>query len=77
MLSIPARRFFASCAAALLLLAIAVVLASLEPAKAETPDETFKALGLAKSATPKELYDALTKRYYDPAQGAGKGSLSQ
>ena len=77
MLSIPARRFFASCAAALLLAAIAAVFAPFEPAKAETPDETFKALGLAKSATPKELYDALTKRYYDPAQGAGKGSLSQ
>jgi len=47
------------------------------PAAADTPDETFKALGLAKSAAPKELYDALTKRYNDPAEGAGKGSLSK
>jgi len=76
MLSAPATKTFASCAAALLLAAIAV-LASLGPAEAETPDETFKSLGLTRSATPKELYDALTKRYYDPAQGAGKGSLSQ
>jgi hydroxylamine dehydrogenase len=43
------------------------------PAPAETPDETYKALGLAKTATPKELYEALTKRYHDEAQGAGKG----
>ena len=47
------------------------------PALADTPDETFKALGLSKTASPKELYDALTKRYYDEAQGAGKGSLSK
>ena len=45
------------------------------PVGAETPDETFKALGLAKTASPKELYDALVKRYNDPAEGAGKGSL--
>lgn len=44
---------------------------------AETPDETFKALGLAKTASPKELYDALRKRYNDPGEGAGKGSFSQ
>jgi len=52
-------------------------LAALAPANAETPDETYRALGLTKKASPKELYDALTKRYYDPAQGAGKGSLSK
>jgi hydroxylamine dehydrogenase len=52
-------------------------MAALAPAAAETPDETFKALGLSKSATPKELYEALTKRYHDEAQGAGKGSLSK
>ena len=37
------------------------------------PSETYKALGIEKSATPKELHEALTKRYNDPAQGAGKG----
>ncbi|HET6375223.1 MAG TPA: hydroxylamine reductase, partial [Methylocella sp.] len=47
------------------------------PAAAEVPDETFKALGLAKDASPKDLYDALVKRYNDPAEGAGKGALSQ
>lgn len=47
------------------------------PAVAETPDETYKALGLAKTASPKELYDALVKRYNDPGEGAGRGSLSQ
>jgi hydroxylamine dehydrogenase len=44
---------------------------------AETPDETYKALGLAKTTSTKELYDALVKRYNDPGEGAGKGSLSQ
>ena len=61
---------------------VAIVLAALALfipplAIAETPDETFKALGLEKSASPKELYEALTKRYHDEAQGAGKGSLSK
>ena len=56
---------------------LGATLAALTPAVAETPDETFKALGLSKTATPKELYDALTKRYHDEAQGAGKGSLSK
>jgi len=46
-------------------------------AAAETPEETYKALGLEKSAAPKQLYDALVKRYNDPAQGAGRGSLSK
>ena len=44
---------------------------------AETPDETYKALGLSKSASPKELFEALTKRYHDEAQGTGKGTLSK
>ncbi len=38
------------------------------------PSETYKALNIDRSASPKELYEALTKRYLDPAQGAGKGS---
>jgi len=50
---------------------------SIESARSEVPEETYKALGLEKSASPKELYEALTKRYHDPAQGAGKGSLSK
>lgn len=40
------------------------------------PDETYEALKLDRSkATPKQLYEALVKRYKDPAQGAGKGAL--
>jgi hypothetical protein len=35
-----------------------------------------KALSLDKTESTKELYDALVKRYNDPAEGAGKGSLS-
>ena len=38
-------------------------------------EETLKALSLDKTASPKELYDALVKRYNDPSAGAGKGSL--
>jgi len=52
-------------------------LASSGSALSEVPSETFVALGLEKTASPKELYDALTKRYYDPARGAGKGTLSK
>ena len=39
------------------------------------PDETYEALGLDRSATPKELHEALVKRYKDPEQGFGKGSM--
>ncbi len=46
-------------------------------ARADVPDETYKALNLEKNASPKELYDALVKRYNDPAQGAGKGSFAE
>ena len=60
-----------------LMVAFALTFALCVPAVADTPEETFKALGLGKSASPKELYDALTKRYYDESQGAGKGSLSK
>ena len=41
------------------------------------PKETYKALSLEQSATPKQLHDALSKRYKDPAQGAGRGTLAQ
>jgi len=41
------------------------------------PKETYKALNLEQSASPKELHEAITKRYKDPAQGAGKGTLAQ
>ncbi len=44
---------------------------------ADIPKETYKALGVSKSASPKELYDELTKRYLDPEQGAGEGSLAK
>ena len=40
----------------------------------DLPDELFEALKIGKDASPKELYDALAKRYYDPEQGYGKGS---
>ncbi len=53
------------------------LLVSIDPARSEVPEATYKALGLDKSASPNELYDALTKRYHDPAAGAGKGSLSK
>ncbi|MCC2111499.1 MAG: hydroxylamine reductase [Hyphomicrobiales bacterium] len=46
-------------------------------ANADIPKETFEALGINESASPKELYDALEKRYHDPAQGAGKGKFGE
>jgi hydroxylamine dehydrogenase len=41
---------------------------------ADLPKELFQALGVDQSAPPNDLYEALTKRYHDPAQGAGKGA---
>ena len=41
------------------------------------PKETYKALNLEQSATPKQLHEALTNRYKDPAHGGGRGSMAQ
>ncbi len=42
------------------------------------PSETYDALGLDQgSTTPKQLYDALVKRYKDPEQGAGPGTMAE
>jgi hydroxylamine dehydrogenase len=41
------------------------------------PSQLYEALGIEKTATPKELHEAVTKRYNDPAQGAGKGKHAQ
>ena len=41
------------------------------------PKETYKALNLEQSASPKELHEAITKRYKDPAQGAGERDTGQ
>lgn len=58
-------------------LTVACVAAYAIEAKADVPAETFQALGIDKNASPKDLYDALVKRYNDKEQGAGKGSLSE
>ncbi|MBK7332740.1 MAG: hydroxylamine reductase [Betaproteobacteria bacterium] len=42
--------------------------------RADIPKETYDALKLDKSAPPNQLYEALVKRYKDPAEGAGRGS---
>ena len=56
------------------LLACGVLLAGTAQADFPTvPKETFEALKLDRSAEPKQLYDALIKRYMDPAEGFGKG----
>jgi hydroxylamine dehydrogenase len=41
------------------------------------PQETYQALNLDRSASPKEFHEALTKRYLDPGRGAGKGQYGQ
>lgn len=41
------------------------------------PNETYQALNLERSASPKQLHEALTKRYLDPGRGAGKGQYGQ
>ena len=60
------------------LLACGVLLAGAAQADFPTvPKETFEALKLDRSAEPKQLYDALLKRYMDPAEGFGKGKFGQ
>ena len=42
------------------------------------PNELYEALKLDREkVTPKELHEALVKRYKDPAQGSGRGTLAQ
>jgi len=53
-------------------LACSVLLAA--TGRADVPKETYDALKLDKSAAPNQLYEALVKRYKDPAEGAGRGS---
>jgi len=60
------------------LLVCGVVLAGTAQADFPTvPKETFEALKLDRSAGPKELHEALVKRYLDPAQGFGKGKYGE
>jgi hydroxylamine dehydrogenase len=42
------------------------------------PNELYEALKLDRTkVTPKELYEAVVKRYKDPAQGSGPGTMAQ
>lgn len=59
----------------MLLLACGMLFAS--GVRAEIPKETYDALKLDKSATSKQLYEALVKRYKDPSEGAGRGSFAK
>ena len=44
----------------------ALALSGLVYAIPSVPDETYEALGLDRGATPKQLHEALVKRYQDP-----------
>jgi hydroxylamine dehydrogenase len=67
-------KLWASCG----LLACGVLLAGTAQADfPSVPKETYEALKLDRSASPKELHDALVKRYLDPAEGFGKGKYGQ
>ena len=54
-----------------------LMMAVAQPANADIPDELYQALGLERDVSPKDLYDALVKRYYDPEQGYGKGAFGE
>src|SRR5262245_17706079 len=41
------------------------------------PKETYDALKLDRAASPKELHEALVKRYLDPAEGFGTGKYGE
>jgi hypothetical protein len=66
---------FRRCLWAALLMGAGALLA--DAARADVPKELFDALKVDQSASPKQLYDAITRRYLDPAQGAGKGKYAQ
>lgn len=56
---------------------LACALLPAAPARADISgisEETYQALKLDRSATPKALHEALVKRYKDPAEGAGRGT---
>ena len=57
------------------IIAFAIGTAVSLPVRADIPDELFEALKVDKHASPKVLYEAIKKRYHDPAQGAGKGKF--
>jgi hydroxylamine dehydrogenase len=40
------------------------------------PKETYEALNLDRSASPKQLHEALTKRFVIQAEARGKGSTA-
>lgn len=46
-------------------------------ARADIPDELYESLGLSRTASPEQLFNALEKRYHDPEQGAGKGAFAE
>jgi len=58
-----------------LLLSGLFLIGSVQANFSTVPQETYDALGLDRSASPKQLYDALVKRYKDPEQGAGPGTM--
>ena len=60
------------------LLACGVLLAGTAQADfPSVPKETYEALNLDRAASPKQLHEALAKRYLDPAEGFGKGKYGQ
>lgn len=40
------------------------------------PKETYEALKIDRSASPKELYEALLKRYLIRSKGSGRGNMA-
>jgi hydroxylamine dehydrogenase len=64
--------------AVLLIMIMTAVGAMPGSSTAQVPDETYTALGLDKAkSSPKDLYEALLKRYNDPVEGAGTGTLAK
>ena len=69
-----ADKFWLKCS----LLVCGVLLAGTAQANfPSVPKETYEALKLDRSADPKQLHEALVKRYLDPAEGAGKGKFGE
>jgi hydroxylamine dehydrogenase len=62
---------------AMVVCGLSVLAAPVQANFPSVPKETYEALKIERSASPKELYEALIKRYMDPEQGVGKGKYGQ
>ena len=55
---------------------VCISLMAFTTARADIPPQLYENLGVEPGGEPKELFEALKERYYDPEQGYGKGKYA-